>query len=98
MNQTEFAALLGASRNQVSNWERGRTGIPLDKLQLLQAATGVTVDRLCGQELTRESLPEQPFSAQASGAETDPVLQEIKVIRRLLEDVLDILRHGAGNE
>lgn len=47
-NKDEFAAFLGVSKRTVSNWQAGRTEMPLSKLLLLSRSWNCSVDYLLG--------------------------------------------------
>lgn len=91
MGQSAFGDLLKVSRNQVSNWERGRTTAPFEALLALQAATGIPVHRLSTEELPQESIPGRPFAPAPTLSIEDPLLHEMKAIRLLLEAILERL-------
>lgn len=59
-DQEEFGALIGATRNQVSNWERGRTAPDYDALNRLEALTGIPQKRIRTIELIRSEIPSLP--------------------------------------
>ena len=92
MNQSAFAALLGASRPQVSNWERGHTPPPTPVLLQLQSMTGISVHRLHTEELTRESLPPAPIEEGEAPPVEHPILQEVRRIHSRLDGIEAILQ------
>lgn len=91
LNQTEFAALLGATRIQVSNWERGRTVPGIESLQALKQASGISVDRLHGEELTTDCIPLQPGGAVGAW-DSNPISLELRKINSRL-DAIEALLH-----
>ena len=91
LSQDAFAALLGATRPQVSNWERGRTAPPVEALLVLQAVSGIDVDRLSFEELTWEAIPDQPGAAPTPASSEDRILRAISALGEQLGRVEALL-------
>lgn len=60
MSQTHFADMLGATKDQVSNWERGRTEPDYESMQQLEVLCGIAQDKIRNVELTNEDIPPRP--------------------------------------
>ena len=98
LSQEAFADLLGATRPQVSNWERGRTAPPVEALLLLQAVSGIDVDRLSFEELTWEAIPDQPGAAPAPASSEERILQAIAALGERLERLEALLLEVAAKK
>lgn len=91
MSQAAFGALVGASRNQVSNWERGRSAPTLEDMMLLAKITGISADRLHSSVLTWDVIPPAPVSAPAPVVTDDPIVLELKQINDQLGEIKTML-------
>ena len=92
MGQTHFGDLLGASRNQVSHWERGRTEPDWESLQQLEALTGIPQATLRTVELTNDDIPARPGTKAT--LETQTTLKEISDRLDRIEGMLRLLLEG----
>lgn len=84
MSQTEFSALIGATRTQVSNWERGRSAPPARLLLRMAEVSGIDAKQMNVQELPRGST--------AAPAGQDAILVEIQRIREHLDALERLVR------
>lgn len=105
-DQEEFGALLGgATRHQVSNWERGRTEPDYDVLSRLEALTGIPQKRIRTQELLRSEIATQPKPMAIPLPKPGPTLEDIyavqqEILQRVaaIEDILRVLRDRNMND
>jgi transcriptional regulator with XRE-family HTH domain len=88
MGQTHFGDLLGASRNQVSHWERGRTEPDWESLQQLEALSGIPQSTLRTLELTNDEIPARPGSRAT--LENQMTLKEINDRLGRIEEMLSL--------
>lgn len=99
-DQSEFGALLGGfTRNQVSNWERGRTDPDYEALSRLEALSGIPQKKIRTQELSRSEIPELPNPMQVPLPAPAVSLSDVyelqqEILRRVagIEDILRILK------
>lgn len=86
IDQDEFGELLGgATRNKVSNWERGRSAPDYDVLSRLEALTGIPQRRIRTQELNRTEIPDRPNAVPAPLAAPGVDVEEVY---RLQQEIL----------
>lgn len=91
MSQAAFGALLGASRSQASNWERGRTAPTLEDMLRLAQITGISADRLHTSVLPLEAIPPAPLHEGAPAVPDDPIRLELKQINDQLGEIRAML-------
>ena len=91
MSQTAFGALLGASRSQASNWERGRSAPAFEDMLLLAKITGLNADTLHTSELPYGSIPPAPLSDTPPVPPVDPIVLELKRINEQLAEIKTML-------
>ena len=92
IDQDKFGELLGgATRNKVSNWERGRTEPDYDVLSRLEALTGIPQRRIRTQELNRNEIPARPNTVPATSVAPGVEVEEVyRLQREILERVAAI--------
>lgn len=82
-DQGEFGKLLGQyTRNQVSNWERGRTAVEYEALCRLEALSGIPQKKIRNQELTRSEIPELPNPWEIPLPEPLPTISDVLDMQR----------------
>lgn len=91
MSQAAFGALLGATRSQESNWERGRTVPTLEDILRLAKITGIDADRLHTSVLPFEAIPPAPLPAGAPVVPDDPIRLELSKINDQLGEIKTML-------
>lgn len=91
LSQAELGALIGATRSQVSNWERGRTMPAVDELHRLALLAGVSADRLHTSVLPPDSVALAPGSVVKLPAEDSAILQVLNKINDNLSEIKELL-------
>jgi transcriptional regulator with XRE-family HTH domain len=81
MSQEEFAQELGVSRNQVANWEHGRTPVDAEYLHQLGKMTGLHPNAIFQETIHVEAIPAQPLRSYVS---MEMIWQKMLDIERLL--------------
>lgn len=91
LSQAAFGNLVGATRTQVSNWERGRTAPAMDPLICLVQLTGISADRLHTSELTWEMIPEGFEPGQPAQMPGPDIALELKKINDQLGEIREMI-------
>lgn len=91
LSQAAFGELLGATRTQVSNWERGRTVPGIDTLYRLAQMAGTSADRLHTSESPSQSIRTYPEGFAGMLSVEQEILQELKKINDQLGDIRQMI-------
>lgn len=95
MKQRELADIIGVSYQQVQKYENGKSAVSIDKLLVLQAVFGVSLD-----ELTGNSIPPLLDAPSAHGYEVLRLFDEIAsaTIQRRVVALLQALANPRSTE
>lgn len=86
MSQDKFAVTLGATRAQVSNWERGKTALPADVIIQISKITGISAERLHTTDLPSKNIRTLQ-SESGQDDKLDDIIKELKAINEKLGDL-----------
>jgi transcriptional regulator with XRE-family HTH domain len=85
LTQAEMGELIGCSRNQVANWESGRTLPGIDIVTRLEQLATVSITT---RELTLSDIPARPNSPSDHQTQTIDIQLRMQRIETMLERLL----------
>lgn len=93
LSQKDFGAIIGASRDQISNWEQGRGEPDIETITKIADQYKITTDYLLGRTDNPQGNKIETIAAHRTD---DPIKQLPEAARKSLEDFKKYLyeKHG----